>query len=238
MIDKNSRVDIDGESKKMLEIKQPDWDILLYSTKVNEFLDNITTHSERRITLGEPIDEYIATQVTTAKLYNFVVGIENVKINLRKLESLSNRIVTSKVKWKEIVKNSGGEGFVSAFVILVSLLSYMRRDNDTLGNKKEEGKVIIMDNPFGKMSSEHLIKPVMMIAEKYNAQLICYTAQKGDNIYNRFPNIYHMETEYVAGAKMNVLTATRENESKENQLKGSRFVIEEQQSLYDMFEIE
>lgn len=238
MIDKNSRVDIDGESKKMLEIKQPDWDILLYSTKVNEFLDNITTHSERRITLGEPIDEYIATQVTTAKLYNFVVGIENVKINLRKLESLNNRIVTSKVKWKEIVKNSGGEGFVSAFVILVSLLSYMRRDNDTLGNKKEEGKVIIMDNPFGKMSSEHLIKPVMMIAEKYNAQLICYTAQKGDNIYNRFPNIYHMETEYVAGAKMNVLTATRENESKENQLKGSRFVIEEQQSMYDMFEIE
>ena len=238
MIDKNSRVDIDGESKKMLEIKQPEWDTVLYNTKINEFVDNITTHSEKRISLGEPIDEYIATQVTTAKLYNFVVGIGNVRINLRKLESLNNRIVTSKVKWKEIVKNSGGEGFVSAFVILVSLLSYMRKDNDTLGNKKEEGKVIIMDNPFGKMSSEHLIKPVMIIAEKYNAQLICYTAQKGDNIYNRFPNIYHMETEYIAGAKMNVLKASRENVSSENQLNGSRFVIEEQQTLDGMFQID
>lgn len=238
MIDKNSRVDIDGESKKMLEIKQPEWDVLLYNTKINEFVDNITAHSEKRISLGEPIDEYIASQVTTAKLYNFVVGIENVRINLRKLESLNNRIATSKVKWKEIVKNSGGEGFVSAFVILVSLLSYMRKDNDSIGNKKEEGKVIIMDNPFGKMSSEHLIKPVMIIAEKYNAQLICYTAQKGDNIYNRFPNIYHMETEYIAGAKMNVLKATRENASNENQLNGSRFVIEEQQTLDDMFKID
>lgn len=238
MIDKNSRVDIDGENRKMLEIKQPDWDIVLYNTKINEFVDNITANSEKRIALGEPIDEYIATQVTTAKLYDFIVGIQNVRINLRKLESLNNKIVTSKVKWKEIVKNSGGEGFVSAFVILVSLLSYMRRENDAIGIKKEEGKVIIMDNPFGKMSSEHLIKPVMMIAEKYNTQLICYTAQKGDNIYNRFPNIYHMETEYIPGAKMNVLVSNRQNEYKESRLDGSRFLIGEQQTMDDMFEIE
>ena len=156
----------------------------------------------------------------------------------RKLESLNNKIATSKVKWKDVVKNSGGEGFVSAFVILVSLLSYMRRDNETIGDKKEEGKVLIMDNPFGKMSSEHLIKPVMMIADKYNTQLICYTAQKGDNIYNRFPNIYHMETEYIAGAKMNVLTSSRQNEYKETHLNGSRFLVGEQQSMEDLFNIE
>ena len=237
MIDKNSRIDIDGENKKMLEIKQPEWDIVLYNTKINEFVENITTHCEKRLNLGEPIDEYIATQVTTSKLYDFVIGISNTHINLRKLESLNNKIATSKVKWKDVVKNSGGEGFVSAFVILVSLLSYMRRDNDTLGNKKEEGKVLIMDNPFGKMSSEHLIKPVMMIADKYNTQLICYTAQKGDNIYNRFPNIYHMETEYIAGAKMNILTANRENEYKETHLNGSRFLVGEQQTLDDLFNI-
>lgn len=238
MIDRNSRIDIDGENKKMLEIKQPEWDIVLYNTKIEEFVENVTAHCEKRLNLGEPIDEYIASQVTTSRLYDFVVGISNTHINLRKLESLNNKIATSKVKWKDVVKNSGGEGFVSAFVILVSLLSYMRRDNETIGDKKEEGKVLIMDNPFGKMSSEHLIKPVMMIADKYNTQLICYTAQKGDNIYNRFPNIYHMETEYIAGAKMNVLTSSRQNEYKETHLNGSRFLVGEQQSMEDLFNIE
>lgn len=238
LIDRNSRIDIDGENKKMLEIKQPEWDVVLYNTKIEEYVENITAHCEKRLNLGEPIDEYIASQVTTSKLYDFIVGISNTHINLRKLESLNNKIATSKVKWKDVVKNSGGEGFVSAFVILVSLLSYMRRDNETIGDKKEEGKVLIMDNPFGKMSSEHLIKPVMMIANKYNTQLICYTAQKGDNIYNRFPNIYHMETEYIAGAKMNVLTSSRQNEYKETHLNGSRFLVGEQQSMDDLFEIE
>lgn len=238
MIDRNSRINIEGENKKMLEIRQPEWDVVLFNTKVEEFLENIVQMCESRIRHNEPIDEYIATQITTAKLYDAVIGIKDVNIVLRKLEALNNQIGTSRVKWTDVVKNSGGEGFVSAFVILVSLLSYMRKDSETIGNKKEEGKVLIMDNPFGKMSSEHLIKPVMTIAEKYNTQLICYTAQKGDNIYNRFPNIYHMETEFIAGAKMNVLTANREGEFKETHLNGSRYVVGEQQKLDDMFIIE
>lgn len=238
MIDRNSRINIEGENKKMLEIRQPEWDVVLFTTKVEEFLENTVQMCETRIRHNEPIDEYIATQVTTSRLYDTVVGIKDVNIVLRKLEALNNQIGTSRVKWTDVVKNSGGEGFVSAFVILVSLLSYMRKDSETIGDKKEEGKVLIMDNPFGKMSSEHLIRPVMTIAEKYNTQLICYTAQKGDNIYNRFPNIYHMETEFIAGAKMNVLTATREGEFTETHLNGSRFVVGEQQTLDDFFNIE
>ena len=237
MIDKNSRINIEGENKKMLEIRQPEWDVILFSTKIEEFLEHIVQMCENRIRHEEPIDEYIATQVTTAKLYDSVVGIGNVNIVLRKLEALNNQIGTSRVKWTEVMKNSGGEGFVSAFVILVSLLSYMRKDSETIGDKKEEGKVLIMDNPFGKMSSEHLIKPVMLIAEKYNTQLICYTAQKGDNIYNRFPNIYHLETEYIPSAKVSVLNATREGQYTETNLNGSRFVIGEQQRLDDLFDI-
>ena len=237
MIDKNSRISIEGENKKMLEIRQPEWDVVLYTAKIEEFLEHTVQMCESRIRHQEPIDEYIATHVTTVKLYNSVVGINNVNIILRKLEALNNHIGTSRVKWTDVMKNSGGEGFVSAFVILVSLLSYMRKDSDSIGNNKEEGKVLIMDNPFGKMSSEHLIKPVMLIAEKYNTQLICYTAQKGDNIYNRFPNIYHLETEYIASAKLSVLNATKEGQYTESNLNGSRFVIGEQQSMEDLFTI-
>ena len=49
---------------------------------------------------------------------------------------------------------------------------------------------MIMDNPFGEISSPHLLKPMMEMAKKTNTQLICFTDHKGDAIYSCFDNIY------------------------------------------------
>lgn len=87
-------------------------------------------------------------------------------------------------------KNSGGEGFLSAFVILSSLLDYMRKDDSDIFMDKNEGKVLLMDNPFAQTNAEHLLKPLMNLADKTNTQLICLTGLGGESIYNRFDNIY------------------------------------------------
>ena len=47
-----------------------------------------------------------------------------------------------------------------------------------------------MDNPFAQANAEHLLKPLMNLAEKTNTQLICLTGLGGESIYNRFDNIY------------------------------------------------
>ncbi|WP_398440829.1 hypothetical protein [Sedimentibacter sp.] len=86
--------------------------------------------------------------------------------------------------------NSGGEGFLSAFVILSSLLSFMRRDETDIFAELEEGKVLIMDNPFAQTYSAHLLKPLMDVARKSNTQLISFTGLSGESIYNSFENIY------------------------------------------------
>lgn len=69
-------------------------------------------------------------------------------------------------------------------------MMYHRRDETDIFLEKEEGKVLIMDNPFAQTSSEHLFKPLMEISKKSNTQLICLSALGGDSIYNRFDNIY------------------------------------------------
>ena len=51
-----------------------------------------------------------------------VVGIGNVQIQLYKIEEQRER----QISWNQVARNSGGEGFLSAFVILSSLLDYMR----------------------------------------------------------------------------------------------------------------
>lgn len=94
------------------------------------------------------------------------------------------------ITWKEVSRNSGREGFLSAFVILSSLLYYMRRDDTDIFADKNEGKVLIMDNPFAQTNASHLLIPLMDMAKKSNTQLICLTGLGGESIYNRFDNIY------------------------------------------------
>ncbi|MDD3751309.1 MAG: hypothetical protein PHU60_04595, partial [Tissierellia bacterium] len=54
----------------------------------------------------------------------------------------------------------------------------------------EEGKVIIMDNPFAQANAAHLLNPLMNVAKKSNTQLISFTGLSGESIYNSFENIY------------------------------------------------
>lgn len=66
----------------------------------------------------------------------------------------------------------------------------MRRDETALFTSGEDGKVLIMDNPFAQTNAEHLLKPLIEMAKKTNTQLICLSGLGGDSIYNRFDNIY------------------------------------------------
>ena len=89
-----------------------------------------------------------------------------------------------------MAKNSGGEGFLSAFVILTSLLYYLRRNDSDVFSDRKESKVLIMDNPFAQTNASHLLIPLMDFAKKTNTQLICLSGLGGESIYNRFDNIY------------------------------------------------
>ena len=118
--------------------------------------------------------------------------LEKLKIDLAEMDQEQKNIEVREVPitWAQVSANSGGEGFLSAFVVLSCLLSYMRRDETDLFSNGEEGKVLIMDNPFAQTNAEHLLKPLMEMAKKTNTQLICLSGLGGDSIYNRFDNIY------------------------------------------------
>ena len=66
----------------------------------------------------------------------------------------------------------------------------MRRDETDIFSQSNQGKVLLMDNPFAQTNSSHLLTPLMDIAKKNNTQLICLTGLGGESIYNCFDNIY------------------------------------------------
>lgn len=187
-IDHNSTITIRDRNIKMLKIQLPDWEenVGLYHLRLEDFIDKITKEGVELFEKNENAQEFFGSSVTTRNLYDQVVGIGNVQIHLYKIEAQREYPIT----WKEVSRNSGGEGFLSAFVILSSLLYYMRRDDTDIFADKNEGKVLIMDNPFAQTNASHLLIPLMDMAKKTNTQLICLTGLGGDSIYNRFDNIY------------------------------------------------
>lgn len=187
-IDKNSTINIRGRSIKMLKIEVPSWENNreVYRVKMRDFVSEFIRLGIGVIERDENIEEFLGKIITTRRLYEEVVGIGNIGVRLYKIEA--DREI--QISWAEVSKNSGGEGFLSAFVILISLLSYMRRNESELFASSEEGKVIIMDNPFAQTNAEHLLKPLMDMAKKTNTQLICLSGLGGESIYNRFDNIY------------------------------------------------
>lgn len=187
-IDKNSTIKIKEKSLKMLNIELPDWDSeeLQYRNNLEGMLDDLTKSAMIRLEANENIDDLVGVTINTKNLYNSIVGINNINIKLYKIEAERQQ----KITWAEVSKNSGGEGFLSAFVILSSLLSFMRRNDSDIFSEREEGKVLLMDNPFAQTSSGHLLEPLMNVANKNNTQLISFTALGGEDIYASFDNIY------------------------------------------------
>jgi len=187
-IDKNSTIKIREKPIKMLRVDLPDWETEenQYRNKLKDMVESLTQSGIKRLEENENIEEIISPMITTKNLYNTVVGINNISIKLYKIEAERQR----QIDWSEVSKNSGGEGFLSAFVILSSLLSFMRRDETDVFAELEESKVLIMDNPFAQTNAAHLLKPLMDVAKKSSTQLICFTGLGGESIYNSFDNIY------------------------------------------------
>lgn len=187
-IDCNSTITIRNRPVKMLKILLPEWEENenLYRIRLQDMIDKVTQKGLELFEQNENAQEYFGIQITTKNLYDTVIGIGNVQIRLYKIEEQREYPIT----WAEVARNSGGEGFLSAFVILSSLLYYMRKDDTDIFADRNEGKVLIMDNPFAQTNASHLLKPLMDVAEKTNTQMICLTGLGGESIYNRFDNIY------------------------------------------------
>lgn len=187
-IDANSTITIRERPVKMLKLTLPVWEENeeLYRLRLLDLLDEMTKKGLEILARNENVQEYFGTRLTTRNLYDTVIGIGKVQIRLFKIEEQREYPIT----WAQVARNSGGEGFLSAFVILSSLLYYMRKDETDIFADRNEGKVLLMDNPFAQTNASHLLKPLMDMAKKTNTQLICFTGLGGESIYNRFDNIY------------------------------------------------
>lgn len=185
-INKNSKIMIHGKKRSMLwvemdEITPNGKDIIKqYIDQCSNIIKDLKKNNEDNSKIRKRIQVFMSTR----ELLNQVSNLSHVKVKTYKIDINPENSGTK--LWEEaIVDNSGAEKFVVYFTVFVTLLSYIRSNNID-----EDDKVIIMDNPFGPITSEHLLKPLFDIAKRYRTQLICFTDLKQYAIYECFDLIY------------------------------------------------
>ena len=200
-IDSHSTITIFDKPTKMMRIVLPRWvnetddDIKqsIYYARVKQFYENLIEDSLKvhdQEVIGESkktLHEYVKTHLTSETLFASTVDLNDLDIKITKVGTQTTIVIS----WQEAAtKSSDGETFLTSFIVLASLLYYMRYNDTDLYATKNDGKVLIMDNPFGKASAKHLLKPMMDIARKNNIQLISLTAHDDDTIRSCYDNIY------------------------------------------------
>ncbi|WP_143338493.1 hypothetical protein [Desulforamulus profundi] len=136
----------------------------------------------------------VARLMSSRELLNVFLGNPYIPVSVFKIDL---NMQNSRLKlWEDAVReNSGGEKFVVFFSVLSALMTYTRaRAMEAAGADADtDTRVLVMDNPFGPISSEHLLNPLFEIARKHRTQLICLSDLKQNSIMNCFNLIYMLK---------------------------------------------
>ncbi len=204
----NSTINLEGKSRKMLRINMAPLGETEEenSIKMRRYIEScigiIKTNMNENKNI-EDIRNIISKYMSTKELLNVLSDLGKLSIDAYKIDINSRN--SGYKTWEQVMKeNSGGERFVSFFAVLVALMSYTRSSGKYTDDyqRNTDTKVLLMDNPFGPISSEHLLKPLFEIARKYNTQLICLTDLKQNSILNCFNLIYMIKIrQNVLGTK-------------------------------------
>lgn len=181
--------------------------------------DYINEKEDIRLTIEKEIDKDLSDRI----LLNKIINSETITLKLYKIDiSESHSGLRS---WEEvIVENSGGEKMISCLILVLALMQYSREKIlEKYGDSEriETSKILILDNPFGKMSSNHLLDGLMEILGRFNVQVICLSDISQSSITNHFKVIYQMSLKsgkYTDKSYLTVDNVIKSEDSTQNYL--------------------
>lgn len=158
---------------------------------VNACIDEMRSLKKKNELTEKMTRNIIDTKMSDREILNQTIGPHPIDILLLKIDA--SHAHTKLRKWENVLTdNSGGELFVACFALLSALMDYSRKSalpEDVLGSG---AKVMLIDNPFGKTSSNHLLNALIQIAKQFNMQMICLSDLSQSSITSKFALIYQL----------------------------------------------
>lgn len=222
-IDARTTISLRGHSRKMLDIKLPEWNEALYLEKVRAYVHDLIAEIKRFSQQEDAIERVLNKSFQLSSFYNVIIGLRTPKIYIFKIEEFQE----TRIPWESAGKTSGAESFLAAFTIVSTLLSYQRYDELDLLSRKDRHSVLIMDNPFAKVHSSHIIEPLWEMCKAQNIQLIAFSAVENAAILEAFNVIYALRLVPRIDMKNHLLvTQIKNNEDRELESRSFHLKVE------------
>lgn len=243
-----SKIRLTGKSRpvQMLKIDIPE----SLDSRVNDRMTDYVENSLRVMVEMSRLDadknnrkykDKMRDLMSSRELLNQLIGTVKIQVSVYKIDLNPNN--SGMKKWEDaMAQNSGGEKFVVFFTLVSTLISYTREaaGRNAGTDMSKDSKVILMDNPFARTSSEHLLKAVIDIARTFNIQLICLSDLSQSSITNRFALIYQLAVRKMLYSDKEILKTGNVQINKEGLYENEKLehiaVYEryEQESLFDL----
>jgi hypothetical protein len=238
LIPNKTKVKVADKWKEIYKFVIPEWSEEDGKTRIRSHIEWIVSQldSDRYRTADGSEDhgkvrKEIETWLQSKQLLRVVMNNEMMKVSCRKVTN-DNEVTTRSYSWEQTNVWSGGEKWSKNMTLFLGLLNYVAEKQKHLDPSMKRNRVVILDNPFGKASSDHVLNPVFFIAEQLGFQMIALTAHaEGKFLRDYFPVIYSCRLRKAADTNKQIMTAVK-------QLHHAYFQDHEPQALERLGEVE
>jgi len=212
-IPKKTRVKVGDDWKQIFTFSIPDWKEEVGKTRIRDYIEWILQQLESDRFMNDhgrqddgKVRKEIEMWLQTKQLLQIVMNNETMKVSCRKVTN-DNKVTTRSYSWEQSNLWSGGEKWSKNMTLFLGILNYVSEKKQNIESKKKRHRAVILDNPFGKASSDHVLSPVFFIAEQLGFQIIALTAHaEGKFLRDYFPIIYSCRLRPSSEANKKVMT--------------------------------
>lgn len=212
-IPKKTRVKVNDDWKTIYKIDVPDWDDDIAKEHIQDHINWTLSQLESDRYLdetgkedGAKVQKFLQDSFKTVPILRMVLGNQFIKVKCRKVES-AYHISKTFYTWEESNRWSGGEKWSKNMALFLGLLNFIAEKSQKITTHMKRNRTVILDNPFGKASSDHVLSPVFFIADQLGFQLITLTAHaEGKFLSDYFPIVYSCRLNFLEGQSKQVLT--------------------------------
>ncbi|KAB2953944.1 hypothetical protein F9B85_03375 [Heliorestis acidaminivorans] len=191
-IGKYTSVKVEDTYKAIYTIQPPTWEETEGKRKLYQQLDMMTERLATEEFINEEgledtgkVRRAIEKWLNPSHLFRQITS-KTFQVKVRKVSN-DKKINPYPVDWSTSNSWSGGERWSKNMALFFGIQSYLA---DKKGQKRKD-RVVLLDNPFGQASSDHVLEPVFYISEKLGYQIIALTAlAEGKFLRDYFPIIY------------------------------------------------
>ncbi|MBB3113739.1 hypothetical protein FHS18_005852 [Paenibacillus phyllosphaerae] len=195
----------------------PEWGDQEGKERIREYMEWILAQLEKGRYLDEQgkemhndVRKSLEKWLDSKQLLQVVLKSEAMKVSCRKVMN-DHHVTKSAFTWEQSNRWSGGEKWSKNMTLFLGLLNYVAEKKHYIQSSMKLHRSVILDNPFGKASSDHVLGPVFFIAEQLGFQILALTAHaEGKFLQDYFPIVYSCRLRHTADSSKQIIESAQQ----------------------------